>query len=148
MTPHVPILLVDDNHAWREALAELLRDQGFEVWTAEGPRSGQEVIDKGQVLAAVIDFRMPEMTGLEWLRTLGDQLPVVMLSSEEDPALAEEVVAEGALAFVSKNLAPRRLLRTLRLLLVLAVVAGLARRVLAGELGRLLPPPDDTRAVA
>jgi len=145
---NVPILLVDDNRAWRETLAELLRDQGFEVWTAEGPRTGQRVLEEHPVLVVVLDFQMPDMNGLEWLRRLDRQLPVLMLSSEDDPKIAEQVLAEGALAFVSKSIPPRQLLRTLRVLLLLAVVIAIAQHVFDGELDHLLPAPDASRAVA
>jgi DNA-binding NarL/FixJ family response regulator len=118
------------------------------VWTAEGPQTGQLCLEQHDVLVAIIDFRMPEMTGLEWLVRLRQRLPVVMLSGEDDPRVAREALALGALAFVSKNQPPRQLLRTLRLVLLLAVVVAVAQRVLAGELDRLLPAPDDTRAVA
>ncbi len=153
MTPHIPILLVDDNRAWRETLAELLRNQGFEVWTAEGPRSGERVLEEHDALVAIIDCHMPEMNGLDWLRRLGRRLPVLMLSGETDPEVARRALAEGALAFVPKSLAPRELVRSLRLMVLAAVVAELARRVLAGQLDRLLPSPDmvaadDPRAVA
>src|SRR5262245_62533471 len=109
MTANATILLVDDNRAWRETLAEVLRDQGFEVYTAEGPRAGQALLDERDMLAAVIDYQMPEMDGLEWLADLRGRLPVLMLSSEDDPSVAEQALAEGALAFLPKSLSPRRL---------------------------------------
>ena len=126
------ILLVDDNRAWRETLAEFLRDQGFDVATAEGPLSGQALLDQAEFFAAVIDNHMAEMNGLDWLPELCDRLPVLMLSSEDDPLTMEQALDEGALAFVSKSQPPRQLLPTLRRLLLLAFVVSVAQRILSG----------------
>src|SRR5262249_11565564 len=57
------ILLIDDDRVWLQTLAEFLQDRGFRVWTAEGPRPGQTLLEEHDVLVAVIDFEMPEMNG-------------------------------------------------------------------------------------
>jgi len=137
------ILLVDDNAAWRETLAEVLRDQGFNVATAEGSLSGQALLDQADFFAAVIDNHMADMSGLEWLPALRDRLPVLMLSSEDDPQTVELAIEEGALAFLSKSQPPRQLLPNLRRMVLLAYVVCVARRILAGDRDEVpaLPPP-------
>ena len=115
-----PILLIDDDPAWLETLADCLEHEGFAVRTADRPQLGLAVLDKADAVGAVvIDFRMPEMDGLELLRQIRRRrhLPVLLLSGEDDPALAARALAEGARAVLCKTTAPRVLLtRLLRLL--------------------------------
>jgi DNA-binding response OmpR family regulator len=116
-----PILLIDDDPAWLKTLADCLEHEGFAVRTADRPQAGLALLEKaGAVRAVVIDFRMPEMNGLELLRQIRQRrrhLPVLLLSGEDDPALAARALAQGARAFLCKTTAPRVLLtRLLRLL--------------------------------
>jgi DNA-binding NtrC family response regulator len=118
------IALIDDDRAWLDTLAEFLQDRGFHVRTAQGARSGLALLDEFDVATAVIDFRMPDMDGLQLLRRLRRNRPdldVLLLSGEEDPQLESRALAEGAVAFLSKGNAPALLLR--QLLQVLAHAA-------------------------
>jgi DNA-binding NtrC family response regulator len=144
MSASSQIVLIDDDRAWRETVSEYLQDHGFDVATADGPRRGQALLEQGDALVAVIDFQMPEMNGLELLRRVRRRrrdLGVLLVSSEEDPSLASRALAEGALAFLSKNAPPRLLLRKLLQLLVAALVEATMRRLLSRRGARLLPPP-------
>jgi CheY-like chemotaxis protein len=96
------------------------------VCTADRPQLGSALLEKCEgIRAVVIDFRMPEMDGLELLRQIRRRrhLPVLLLSSEDDPALAARALAEGARAFLSKTTAPRLLLARLRQLLTASAPA-------------------------
>jgi DNA-binding response OmpR family regulator len=110
------IALIDDNRAWLNTLAEYLQDRGYLVHTADGARSGLDLLDRHEIVAVVLDFRMPDMDGLQLLRRLrqtGSRVEVLMLSSEEDTLLESRALAEGASAFLSKTTTPALLLRTL-----------------------------------
>jgi DNA-binding response OmpR family regulator len=109
MQAQIHILLIDDDQSWLNALAEFLHSKGLSVLTAQGPIQGLEILSEHPVSLVVLDFRMPGMTGLEILRKLrkqGNKATVLVLSSEENPQLELEVLAEGAAAFLSKSLAP------------------------------------------
>ena len=121
MNASPPILLIDDDRTWLETLADCLRHEGLPVRTADRPQLGLALLERSDpVRAVVIDFRMPEMDGLELLRQIRQRrrhLPVLLLSSEDDPALAARALAAGARAFLCKAMAPRLLLARLRQLL-------------------------------
>jgi DNA-binding NarL/FixJ family response regulator len=143
MTSTGQIILIDDDRAWLQTVADFLQDRGFQVRTAPEPRLGLHLLEDPAALVGVIDFQMPEMTGLDLLRLLrqrGRHLPVLMLSSEEDPAVARQVLDAGALAFLSKNLAPQTLLRKLLQFLAAALIEEMLMRALLGW-DRLLPAP-------
>ena len=110
------ILLIDDDRAWLDTLAEYLQDKGYPVEKAHGGIHGLKLLDRLDVSVAVIDFRMPGMNGIELLRQMRrkrSNLGVLLLSSEDDPALPTLALAEGAKAFLSKNSPPRQLLHLL-----------------------------------
>jgi DNA-binding response OmpR family regulator len=140
-----PVVLIDDDRGWLETLSDYLQGKGFDVWTARGARPGLAVLEEHDISVAVIDFQMPDMNGLELLRAIrerGQHVAVLLLSSEEDPHLAERALELGAQGFLSKNLAPRKLLRRLMALLALAAMEAILSRVLSSRPDNLLPPPE------
>jgi two-component system C4-dicarboxylate transport response regulator DctD len=138
------ILLIDDDRNWLETLADCLRRRGFAVRTADRPRLALALLDRHDVRAVVSDFRMPEMDGLELLRQIHRRrrhLPVLLLSSEDDPQLAGRALTEGAWAFLSKSTAPRVLVEELRHILTAAVIESALEWALTFPADRQLPPP-------
>jgi DNA-binding response OmpR family regulator len=124
------IALIDDNPTWLETLAEYLSDKGYGVETALGGRRGLRLLERGGIALAVVDFHMPDLDGVELLRHLRRRrlnIDVLLMSSDDDPALPVRVLGEGASAFLSKNVAPGLLLRSLTRTLS-AVFAEIALR--------------------
>ena len=144
MVPTLQLVLIDDNRAWLDTLADYLEQHGFEVRTAEGGKPGLELLEKSGIRVAVVDFNMPEMNGLELLRQLRERqknVAVLVLSSDEDPDVSHRVMEEGAKAFLSKCTAPVELLRALVQALLaasfeVAVIGAFSRECL-----QMLPGP-------
>lgn len=111
-----PIVLIDDDRAWLETLSDFFEEQGYRVRTALGGRQGLALLQEGDVGLVIVDFNMPEMNGLELLHQVllrGRDLAVMFLSSEDDPTLPARVLDAGARAFLSKTMAPAKLMRAL-----------------------------------
>jgi CheY-like chemotaxis protein len=144
MLTTLQLVLIDDNRAWLDTLAECLERNGFEVRKAEGGKPGLELLEESGIRVAVVDGNMPEMDGLELLRELRERkknVAVVVLSGEEDPELPQRFLEEGAKAFLSKSTAPVQLIRALVQALLaasfeVAVVAAFSQDCLA-----MLPGP-------
>ena len=63
------ILIVDDEPNYQIVLAELLKDEGYEVCTAEDGVGGREVFEHTPELSVVlVDMMMPRMGGLDLLK--------------------------------------------------------------------------------
>lgn len=140
-TPH--IILIDDNRAWLEALAEYFRERGVVVFTASDPRQGLELLEGHVVNVVISDFNLPFMDGLQVLRNVrrrASNVPVVLLTSEDEPELERKVLAEGAGGFFSKMTEPGLLLR--KLWQVIAILTA-AQQVRGGlePWQRMLPSP-------
>jgi DNA-binding response OmpR family regulator len=141
------ILLIDNDRAWLETLADYLGAKGFRVRTADRPARGLAILDD-DVQVVVLDFEMPEMDGLELLRRIRQRrrhLPVLLLSGADDPSLPCRALDEGARAFLRKDLRPQVFLDRLRHLLASAV-AEAAPWPPSYRLDHLLPPPRPLRS--
>jgi DNA-binding response OmpR family regulator len=57
------ILVIDDERALRETIAETLRMDGFDVQTAADGKAGLELIGRTPFDVVLSDLRMPEMDG-------------------------------------------------------------------------------------
>lgn len=94
-TPRATVLIVEDDEDAREAVAEVLRDEGFEVVTAEDGLVALEVLSRNPPPAAVVlDLSLPRMGGLELLERVRDkatlsELHVCILSGQ--PELPQDV---------------------------------------------------------
>jgi two-component system response regulator MprA len=78
------VLVVDDDREIRDALTEILREEGFAVREASNGLEALESIAIDQPDLVLLDLMMPVMNGWEVLRALkraGRALPVVVLSA-------------------------------------------------------------------
>jgi CheY-like chemotaxis protein len=102
------LLVVEDNLIERRSIAELLGHDDVEIQTVGTGSEALEALQGQPFDCAVVDLRLPDMTGLEMLETLRERgsladLPVVVftgkeLSADEEvqlQALARSVVVKG-----------------------------------------------------
>lgn len=69
------ILIADDNRAWVDTLASVLRNEGYTVFTAYGGREAVAMAAETRPDAVLLDIEMPEMSGYETARRLRQQFP-------------------------------------------------------------------------
>jgi len=113
------VSVIDDEPSIREAVAMLLETRGMTVNCYEGA---------GAFLAApfapgciVSDVRMPEISGLDLLRTLqstGDPRPLLLMTGHGDVELAVQAIKLGAFDFVEKPFSNERLVASVEQALV------------------------------
>lgn len=115
---HPTVLIVDDDDAPRDQLAQLIRAQGYAVETA---RNGRDALEKlrGGALPCIIlmDLEMPEMDGFAFRHIqLTDpnlqHIPVVLYSAAQ--ALSDYAELLNAAAFVRKPIELQRLMALVR----------------------------------
>ncbi len=138
------LALIDDDRAWLDTLAEYLRDRGYGVETALGGKRGLNLLERGGIGLAVIDFHMPDLDGLELLDQLRRRrlnVDVLLMSSDDDPTLPRRVRAAGAAGFLSKNTAPALLLPRLTHTLGLVLRDMTLRPAARSPWDRWLPMP-------
>ncbi|HVV50243.1 MAG TPA: response regulator [Polyangia bacterium] len=99
------VLVVDDQIALAENIAEVLQGIGFETEVAGSAEAGLERIARGGITAVVTDYKLPGKTGaqlIEELRTLGLRIPVLMMSAYTDEMTIDRARAAGAWLFLPK----------------------------------------------
>ena len=103
----VRLLIADDHPAARESLVRAVRDADIEVVAVLG--DGRSALLEARRLkpdVALLDLRMPEMSGSEVARELrrdGSSTLVIILSAFDEPSLVESALSAGAIAFLSKE---------------------------------------------
>ena len=99
------LLLVDDDAAFREVLAEALAKRGFDVRVAHDVPSGLVAASADAPECAVIDLKMPGPSGLELvkkLKELDENTRIVMLTGYASIATAVEAIKLGAVHYLAK----------------------------------------------
>ena len=79
----VEVLVCDDSHSERTALARLLRDQDYEVHEASDGEAAIVMLKHRQIDLVLLDLNMPQVDGFEVLGYLQEHrpaLPVILLS--------------------------------------------------------------------
>src|SRR5262245_56923921 len=125
------VLPIYDHPVLREGIAALLRQAGPDTVVHQGGDVAgalQLAAERADLDVIVLDLMMPGMGGMEAIAEFGrirPDVPVIVLSSSEDPRDARKALAQGALGYVPKSASQHTLLSAIR-------------RVLNGEL--YVPP--------
>ena len=109
-------LLIDDNVAFADNLAEILSDGGHEAVVAACGASALELAATSRFDAVISDMRMPHMNGAEVirrLRRLDPGLPAIIVSAYAVDDELDSVRHAGLLAILSKPVPIARLLALL-----------------------------------
>lgn len=98
------ILIVDDDRVILNILAEGLRELGYDVSTAVSGADALRAAKEKEHDLAVLDMRMPEMSGLDVARELkaADLAPFVFLSAFGDESDVRDAAEAGALGYLVK----------------------------------------------
>jgi two-component system, chemotaxis family, CheB/CheR fusion protein len=99
------IFVVDDEGSVREAMRELLQEEGWSVDVYSSGEAFLEAYRPGREGCLVVDARMPRMSGLELLerlKTEGGGPPAIMITGHADIRLAVRAMKAGAMAFLEK----------------------------------------------
>jgi len=115
--PHV--LVVDDDSAMRQLVAEYLGHNDFRV---TGAASGDELMQTlrgGVVDLVLLDLRLPGEDGMTLLRQLrtASQIPVIILTGRAEEADRVMGLELGADDYLTKPFSPRELLARIRTVL-------------------------------
>ena len=112
----IPVLLVDDDAAVREALAQTLDLAGMRAIPAASFVAAKDHITRDFPGVILSDMRMPGRDGfhlLAYAREVDSDLPVVLLTGEGDIPMAVMAMEQGAFDFLEKPCAPGDLVAVL-----------------------------------
>lgn len=107
--PSLPrkIVIIDDNPVIVRLYARLFQKAGFHPLVADSGDKGYTLIIQEQPVAAVIDFMLPGLSGLdvcrEVRRALGDRIKLVVFTGDDNPELRQRCLQAGADDLVVKS---------------------------------------------
>lgn len=77
------ILLLDDDHIFRQLLVDLLTSKGLTVIEAHSGKEADAILTAGEPACVIVDYRLPHCGGLAWIssvREAGRKFPIVFLT--------------------------------------------------------------------
>jgi two-component system NtrC family response regulator len=111
------ILVVDDEPNYLIVLSELLRDEGFEVYTAQSGQEALPVLHNADLDLMISDMKMPGMDGIQLLehsKKINRDLPVILITAYAEVEKAVEAMRLGAFTYLAKPFSNEELLASVQ----------------------------------
>ena len=109
------VLVVDDSAIMRKVIEQILEMLGHEsVPATHGLDAFERLKEHPDVRLILLDWNMPEMNGIEFLRAIKDrpglsEIPVIMLTTESERRKMIEAIEAGAKHYLTKPFQPETL---------------------------------------
>ena len=113
------VLVVEDEESYSDALAYMLRKEGFEVAIANNGNDAITEFDRGGADIVLLDLMLPGIPGTEVCRQIRatSNVPVIMVSAKDDEVDKVVGLELGADDYVTKPYSPRELVARIRAVL-------------------------------
>jgi DNA-binding NtrC family response regulator len=111
----IRVLIVEDEELIRWSLRQRFEERGYHVVEAETGAAALEAFDEGLFDLILLDFRLPDMTGLDVLRSvreLDQDTVVIMMTAYSSIETAVEAIKLGAFNYITKPFQISQLLLT------------------------------------
>ncbi|MHB8918173.1 MAG: sigma-54-dependent transcriptional regulator [Desulfocucumaceae bacterium] len=99
------VLIIDDEKGMRWALEKALQSEGYDVITVDNGFDGISVLDKTRVSLVLLDYKMPDLDGLETLNRIKQNhpnVPVIFMTAFSSMPTALEAIKRGAVGYITK----------------------------------------------
>ena len=116
------ILIVEDEAAIRTLISFACAAAGYEVECVEDALQAQAVVDSNPPDLILLDYMLPELSGVDWLEQLHanpktEHLPVIMLTARGSESDRVKGLNAGADDYIVKPFMPRELIARIQAVL-------------------------------
>ena len=111
------ILVVEDAWLSRRMMSKVLENDGHTILQATNGREGLEMVRTHNPDCIFLDLLMPEVDGLDVLKTLqdeGSKIPIVVITADIQQSTRQQCLELGALAVINKPSQPPEILQALK----------------------------------
>jgi signal transduction histidine kinase len=138
--PRGRVLIVDDEKVILDLTAIILKNRGYQIYTALNAREGLATIEAERPELVLLDYMMPDMDGLTALKEIRRRYPetyVIMFTGKGSEEIAVELMKAGASDYILKPFNNQDMVERIESVLKLRAVE-LQNRALLSERERLL----------
>jgi len=99
------ILIVDDSKEIRNILSTFLKEEGFEVYTAENGKKALDLTKEKVIDLIITDIRMPEMDGSQLTKIMKEERPrigIIIMTAYTSIYTEGDIRKIGADDYISK----------------------------------------------
>jgi DNA-binding NtrC family response regulator len=99
------VLVVEDEDILRVSIGDDLKEEGFKVSLSKSPALALDLSDKEEFNVAVVDYKLPEMNGIEFMKKLKQIQPeceVIIMTAYGTVQTAVEAMKLGAYDYITK----------------------------------------------
>lgn len=127
---HKTVLIVDDEAPIREMIAVALQMAGYQCLEAENAQTAHALIVDHQPDIILLDWMMPEISGLELARRLkrepmSAEIPIIMLTARGEEDNKIQGLEAGIDDYITKPFSPRELIARLKAVLRRSATVGI-----------------------
>jgi len=101
------LLIIDDDEALRATLKLYLKDEGYELYDADGGKSALDQLESINPDLVLCDIKMPDMSGLDVLEKIKEynsNIQVIMITAFNDVSSTISAMQKNAFDYVTKPL--------------------------------------------
>ncbi len=113
MSKDIKILVIDDDEMYRQTYSLILSQQGYDVAAASNGEIGLQKFKQDAYHIVFVDYRMPDMDGIEFLRQAraeNKNVDIVLITAFASIETAVEAIKHGAFDYLDKPTSREKLL--------------------------------------
>ena len=107
------VLVIDDEPSVVDAIKLILGDAGYDAVAATSGRSALEQAKRRNFDIAIIDLKLPDMSGLEAMFAIAERSPeiaTILITAHDSDLARADAIAAGFSLFLAKPFSPATLL--------------------------------------
>lgn len=111
------LMIVDDELIVRKSLADWLKEEGFDILTAEDGYKAIDLVEKEKVDCVILDLKMPGIDGIQVLKEIRARRPdtkVIMITAYGTIQNAVEAMKIGASDYITKPFDPKEIVDSIK----------------------------------